>query len=285
MTLTAGRFTEEGTSKFVNVDGVELHYHEAGEGEPLVCLNGFGPGMSAWLTYYRNLEALSQNYRVLLVDTPGFGRSQPIVVDNEPGHAVDARYIKGLMDALDIEKASLIGISQGGTTALIFSLNYTERVTKLVMAGCNASIGGNVFLFNPPSMEGIRLAGEASRDPSRENIKRSLKALVFNEAATTDELVDHMYALANNIELAEARRVAQSKSKRTRQNLLNELPSFTKPVLDFHGRYDLVVSPENAVQMVGLFPDVRVVLLRCGNLVSVEMPDQFNRMTLDFLRN
>lgn len=300
MTLIAGPYTEEATSRFVEVDGVPIHYHDVGSGEPVICINAWGPGMTAWFTYHRNVEALAANHRVLLVDPIHSGRSGTALnTGDQPEMHRDfmCRYIAGFMDALGVERAPVIGISTGGTTALCFAILYPERVSSLVLSGCGISNGDNALLFNPVfydeetaeivcRQEGIKLGFAATLDPSRENIEKFMKeGLVFDPRLMTTEHIDYVCAVANDEKFNAPRgETAASLFKNfVIHNNLPDLPRFTTPVLFFHGRYDTVVSPEVAVQAVGLMPNCRVVLLRCGNLVPFEKPDDFNRITLAFL--
>ena len=299
MALDAGPYTEAATSKYIEVDGVPIHYNEAGSGEPLICINAWGEGMTAWFTYHRNLEELAENYRVLLLDPIHTGRSGTAFAESttpELHRALVCRYIKGFMDALGIEQAAMIGTSTGGTTALCFALLYPGSVSKIVLSGCGISNGDNALLFNPVfydeetaeivcRQEGIKLGLAAMMDPSRDNIERFAKeALVFNSNLITDEHVDHMCTLANEAGSADKRKHLDSfYASFLVHNNLPDLPKFKIPTLFFHGRYDNVVSPEVAVQAVGLIPDCRVVLLRCGNLLPFEKPDDFSSITLGFL--
>ena len=67
------------TSRFVEAGELTLHYHEAGAGPPLILLHGGGPGASGWSNWKQNL-ALAESFRVLLVDQPGYGRSDKRIV-------------------------------------------------------------------------------------------------------------------------------------------------------------------------------------------------------------
>lgn len=65
-------FTEEATSKFVDAGDLRIHYNEAGTGDPLLLIHGGGPGASGWSNYRRNVDALARDFRVLVIDLPGF---------------------------------------------------------------------------------------------------------------------------------------------------------------------------------------------------------------------
>ncbi len=127
--------TEQDTSRHVRISqgdlNMQLHYNEAGTGEVVIMLHGGGCGATGWSNYSRNFEEfVAAGYRVILMDCPGFGKSDPIVV-TEARNEVNATAIKGLMDALGIKKAHLIGNSMGGASALSFCLRYPDQVDRL----------------------------------------------------------------------------------------------------------------------------------------------------------
>ena len=67
--------TKESSDRFATVNGVELHYNEAGDGPALLCFHGGGPGANAWDNTRFNIDALAEHFHVYLIDLPGFGES------------------------------------------------------------------------------------------------------------------------------------------------------------------------------------------------------------------
>jgi len=111
---------------YADADGVRLYYESAGEGLPLIL---HGHGHMAWMPF--QVPYFSQFYRVIVFDRRGTGRS-----DDPPGPwtAADlARDIRGLMDALGIERAIVGGASLGGVVSSQFGLDYPERALALVV--------------------------------------------------------------------------------------------------------------------------------------------------------
>ncbi|HLY67277.1 MAG TPA: alpha/beta hydrolase, partial [Chloroflexota bacterium] len=92
--------TEEATSHFIQAGDIRMHYNEAGSGEAVICIHGGGPGASGWSNYNRNIAALSQRFRVLLVDMPGFGKSDAVVIKGESRPEYNAKAFKNFLDAL-----------------------------------------------------------------------------------------------------------------------------------------------------------------------------------------
>src|SRR5687767_6385195 len=126
-TATMSTLTETGTSRFATINeagfaNYKLHYNDAGSGPVVVMLHGGGPGASGWSNFNRNITPfVDAGHRVLLIDCPGFGRSDPVVAEVQRG-LFNARAVKGLMDRLDIARASLVGNSLGGASAMNFAL-------------------------------------------------------------------------------------------------------------------------------------------------------------------
>ena len=172
------------TSRFAEAGGLRLHYHEAGDrtrggaAARVVLLHGGGPGASAWSNFGRNLPVFAQAVPHAVPDLPGFGRSaKPPVTGNYFTFAADA--LAGLLDALGIERAHLVGNSLGGGTAVRFALRYPERAGRLVLMA-PGGLSLNVLAADPT--EGVRrLAafggaarpepGEAGRLPAHAGLR------------------------------------------------------------------------------------------------------------------
>ena len=184
------RFTEAMTSKQVTIDapGLEhfnIHYNEGGSGPAVIMLHGGGPGASGWSNYYRNIDAFADaGYRVLLMDCPGFNKSDTIV-SNVKRPLLNAHAIKALMDALKIDKAHLIGNSLGGVTALTFALEYPQHLDRMVLMG-HAGMGHSIM--QPSPQEGIKRMIKLYREPSYENFVEMLEVFVYAPSAITDDL-------------------------------------------------------------------------------------------------
>ena len=85
-----------------------MHYHDVGEGEPVLFLHSYGPGTTAWITFHKTVGLLSQHFRCILMDLPNFSKTGPIVY-REGVHAVQARAAVGLLDALGVARAHWVG--------------------------------------------------------------------------------------------------------------------------------------------------------------------------------
>lgn len=116
---------------------VDLHYREQGTGEPLILLHGNGEDGSY---FERQMDAFASRFRVIALDTRGHGRSPrgeaPFTIRQF------ADDLLAFMDGQGIERAHLLGFSDGGNIALAFALAHPERVGKLVLNGANLDGGG-----------------------------------------------------------------------------------------------------------------------------------------------
>jgi pimeloyl-ACP methyl ester carboxylesterase len=120
--------------------GVTARILEIGEGAPVVCLHG-GPDAAATWSY---LAAAATGARLLLVDRPGTGLSDPLL--SVPDVATLPGYVSQLtidvLDALGLQRAHLLGSSFGGYSALRTALEHPDRVTRIVLAGCPPFVPG-----------------------------------------------------------------------------------------------------------------------------------------------
>src|SRR6187401_1607877 len=110
---------EKSSGRTTDVDGCRIHYYDHGEGDAVVLLHGGGPGATGWINFAPNIEPLGRHLRVIVPDLPGFGDSS--IGDVGAGYLTfAARIVAGLLDELGIERASFVGNSLGGGTALCF---------------------------------------------------------------------------------------------------------------------------------------------------------------------
>src|ERR1700722_5143706 len=159
-------------------------------------LHGSGPGVSGMSNFGRNLPVFGERFRTLVVDQPGFGKSdKPAVEGNYFTFAAAA--LAGLLDELGLDRVHLVGNSLGGGTAVRFALRYPERAGRLVLMA-PGGLGLNVFAPDPT--EGVRRLMEfaAPPGPSKEKMAAFLRTLVFDQRLITDELGEERFAAARD---------------------------------------------------------------------------------------
>src|SRR5580693_5630993 len=168
----------------VNVAGKPIFVAEAGNGLPVVMLHGGGPGAAGVSNYSRNIDSLAEHFRVIVPDLPGYGRSSKGVDGSDPfGYLADT--IRALLDALGIDRASLVGNSYGGACALRLALDTPERVDKLVLMG-PGGIGTTRAL--PTAGLNSLLSYSGGGGPSREKLETFIRNyLVYDGASVPDD--------------------------------------------------------------------------------------------------
>jgi len=285
----AAASTEASTSKFATIDeaglpGFKIHYNEAGSGAAVVMLHGGGPGASGWSNYYRNIDAfVAAGFRVILMDCPGFNKSDEIVSDVQRG-LLNARAVKGLLDVLSIERAHLVGNSLGGATALNFALEYPARLDRLVLMG-PAGMGHSIIQPNP--QEGIKRMMKLYQQPSYAAFEEMLDVFVFDPSALTEELRKGRWA---NIEAR-----PQHLKNFLASVALAPIPSWDvsarvhaikHKTLVTWGRDDRFVPLDNGLRLLQSMADAQLhVFPRCGHWAQWEHADAFNRLVIGFLKD
>jgi len=285
--MTTTLLSEAASSKFANIkDGdlsIKLHYNDFGEGaETVVMLHGSGAGASAWANFNRNVEPLvASGYRVILLDCPGWGKSDPIVCTGSRSE-LNARSLKGLLDALGLDRVHIIGNSMGGHSAVAFALANPAQVGKLILMGGGT---GGPSQFVPMPTEGIKLLQGLYRDPTIENLKKMMAVFVFDSSSLTEELfqarLDNMLARRDHLENFVKSHAANPKQFPDVGPRLGEIAAQT---LIIWGRDDRFVPLDVGLRLVWGLPNAELhIFNRCGHWAQWEHADKFNRMVLDFL--
>jgi 4,5:9,10-diseco-3-hydroxy-5,9,17-trioxoandrosta-1(10),2-diene-4-oate hydrolase len=281
------------TSRFADAAGMRLHYHEAGPADgpaagrlPVVLLHGGGPGASAWTNFSANLPAFAARFRTVMIDQPGFGRSdKPPVAGNYFSFAADA--VAGLLSELGLDRVHLVGNSLGGGTAVRFALRYPERAGRLVLMG-PGGLSLNVFAADPT--EGVRRLAEfaAAPGPTKEKMAAFLRTLVYDQRLITDELVAERLAAASEpgALAAMASLGASFFDPATAQDglLWREAHQLRQEVLLIWGREDRVNPLDGALVALKVIRRAQLhVFSRCGHWAQLEKRDEFNRLAISFL--
>jgi len=281
--------TEAETSRFVTIneaglENFQLHYNDAGQGEAVVMLHGGGPGASGWSNFYKNVDFfVDAGYRVLLLDCPGFNKSGEIVTE-VVRPLLNARAVKGLLDALGIAKAHLVGNSLGGATALHFALEFPERLDRLVLMG-PAGMGHSVMQPNP--QEGIRHMIKLYREPSYQNFVNMLEVFVFDPSAITEELRQGRWSniesrpahLRNFLASTELAPIAGWDVSARAKHIAHK-------TLVTWGRDDRFVPIDNGLRLIHTLADAQLhVFSRCGHWAQWEHAPAFNELVTRFLND
>ncbi len=287
MTQQGQTLTEESTSRFVQVKvgefDLKLHYNDAGQGsETVVMLHGSGPGASGWANFNRNVGAfVDAGYRVVLLDCPGWSKSDTIVNTGSRSE-LNARSLKALLDALGLDRVHIVGNSMGGHSAVAFALLYPQQVGKLVLMGGGT---GGPSQFVPMPTEGIKLLQLLYREPTLDNLKRMLNVFVYDASSLTEELMQarlaNILARRDHLENFVKSLAANPKQFTDYGPRLGEIAA---PALVIWGRDDRFVPLDVGLRLVWGMQNAEMhVFSRCGHWAQWEHAEKFNRMVLEFI--
>lgn len=283
------RFTEADTSRFIDVQDADstlkIHYNDVGQGdEVIVMLHGSGPGASGWANFHRNIAPMAQaGYRVILMDCPGWGKSDPIVSLSSRSD-LNARCLKGVLDGLGIEKAHLIGNSMGAHSTTAFALHNPHRIGKLVLMGGGT---GGPSLFTPMPAEGIKLIGQLYREPTIENLKKMMAVFVYDSSSLTEDLyqqrLHNMLSRRDHLENFVLSAQRYPKQFTDYGHRLDEIQAET---LIVWGRNDRFVPLDVGLRVLANMPRAGMhIFNQCGHWAQWEHAEAFNRLVLDFLKH
>jgi len=281
--------SEASSSKFIDIvaegNPYKIHYNELGTGEQVVImLHGSGPGATSWANFNRNIEPfVNQGYRIILLDCPGWGKSDPVVCTGSRSD-LNAACVKGVMDGLDIETAHLIGNSMGGHSVVAFALSWPERVNKLILMGGGT---GGPSQFVPMPTEGIKLIQALYRNPDLEALKKMMSVFVYDSSHLTDEMfqlrLDNMLSRKDHLENFVKSIEANPKQFPDFGPRLAEIKAETLVVW---GRDDRFVPMDIGLKLIRSIPNAQLhIFNNCGHWAQWEHADTFNRMVLDFLKH
>ncbi|HVF22628.1 MAG TPA: alpha/beta hydrolase [Pyrinomonadaceae bacterium] len=269
-------------SCFVEVDGIRVHYQEAGEktNPVLVLIHGFASSTLVWSKVFLSLA--EAGFRVIAVDLLGFGYSgKPR--NGEYTIAGQARLLIGLLDRLGIKRATLVGSSYGGAVAATCALDHSHRVEKLVLVG---TVNNNrplhyklMRIFGSPVFGNVvspLLIG------SRRLLRKRMKRVYDRHAWVLDERrVDarHFPLRTSGTQRAIIRTVRSWDAER----ISRDAHLIRQPTLLIWGENDLEIPLADGERLHGEIPGSRfVVFLNCGHLPHEEYPEAFTKVVTDF---
>lgn len=279
---------QEPDSRYVQSGPWRLHYHDVGSGHPVILLHGSGPGATGWSNFAGNIDALARDYRVIAPDFPGWGRSDELDPEQHARFPANAQAILGLMDALGIEKAALVGNSMGGIAAQMLTAHHPERVSHCITMGAPAPGGPQLFFAPTGLTEGLKLLFAAYRDPGVESFRRLVEIMVFDPAFATDALVrerlDNALLNPRHLALFLAGLAGMHIDAVGQDALVHGLAKSTVPALIIHGRDDRVVGVEHSLRTAALMPSASLMVFnRCGHWAQLEHARRFNGILAGFL--
>ncbi len=263
--------------KSIVANGIRTNYHDTGAGFPVLLIHGSGPGVSAWANWRLTIPALAAQRRVIAPDMVGFGFSE---------RPADVRYnldtwvaqAIGLLDALQIECADLVGNSFGGGLALALAIRHPARVRRLVLMGA-----AGVSFPITPGLEAVW-----GYQPSIANMRQLLDLFAFDRSLMSDELAELRYKASIQPGFQEA---FESMFPVPRQNGVEALASREEDIralphetLVIHGREDRILPLSNSLTLAQWIERAQLhVFGRCGHWTQIEHAARFAQLVGNFL--
>jgi pimeloyl-ACP methyl ester carboxylesterase len=270
--------TVEKPGRLISVEGVELHYTETGQGPPILLIHG----LNGCTFSFRHLAPLlSDGFRVLALDLMGFGYSE------RPPHAdyslvAQARLVSGFLDALGIEKASVLGHSLGGAVAMHLAVRFPDRVEKLILVDSASDSetrrGVRSARLSRPLLPVVAVFTVQNRRFRR----MSLRSGFYDPALITPEIMEG-YITPTRIR-GHLRSLGNLMVDRRRDPALDPA-AITQPTLIIWGAADRWLPATHGRRLQALIPNSRLVVIeRAGHLVLEEQPEESARAIRGFLR-
>jgi 2-hydroxymuconate-semialdehyde hydrolase len=264
---------------FIEAAGIRTHYHDAGSGKVVVLIHGSGPGVSAWANWRPVYPILSKHYRLLAPDIVGFGYT-----DRPAGVTYDmdlwVKHLVGFLDALGLDKVSIVGNSMGGGLALNLAHRCPERIERLVLMG---SMG-----ISFPITQG--LDDVWGYTPSIDNMQKILRTFVSNQAIADQAGLAEMRYKASIQPGFQESFSAMFPAPRQRGVEGMALPeaalrAITLPALCVHGREDQIIPiAETSFRLSKLLPNAELhVFPNCGHWTQIEKTVPFANVVHEFL--
>lgn len=253
-----------------------ITYREAGSGFPLVLIHGMGGGSAAWEAQY---DGLSDRYRVIGWDGPGFGGSDEFPNDR-PVVADYARVLAGFLDALDIERAHLVGHSFGGILICAHARRQPGRVASLALL--QAVVGYQALDMTPER----RAEMEQSRHDQIASMTPGQFARIRAESAMADGASEDMIKRAARISYStRPRGYLQQWAAMFQADIFDELAAgVTAPSLFVSGGQDATSTGAARDRIAAAMPGIQIAeVARSGHVIYMEAAAELNSLLGDFL--
>jgi 2-hydroxymuconate-semialdehyde hydrolase len=251
--------------------GERTHYHDLGDGQPIVFLHGSGVGASAAANWSQNLPILAESHRVIAFDQLGFGQTQ---AQQGEKYGIDSwvSHVIRVLDALQLDRVILAGNSMGGWISLQTAIDHPQRVAGVL------TMGTGHLEYEVTAV----LRAHARPEFSVDGIRRILLDFVVDQSLVTEDLVQARFRAATMPGAAERYRVVID--ARNASSVLNEseLSKLSMPAMIIHGRRDQVVPLELAFRLFNLVPHSDLHILEdCGHWAQIERAGIFNQLVTD----
>lgn len=258
----------------ININGIRLNYLVDGNGPALVFINGLTMDVNGW---YFQVPAFKERYTVLRYDCRGQGQSDKPDMDyTQEIHADD---LKNLIDRLAINKVHIVGISNGGMIAQHFAIKHPERVGGLVLVDTSSYIDTLLGLIINTWIKATEIGGSEFR------YDMSLPAL-FAESYIKKNSEAIQVMRENNIKNNPPEPIIGLAKGCLKHDINERLSEIKAPTLIIVGEEDILIPIKYSKILNDKIRGSKLIIIKdCGHVPSIEKPEEFNRIVLDFLKD
>lgn len=258
----------------VNVGDAAIHYESIGRGKAVVFLHGWSQDLGIWGA---QAAAFAPRYRVIRVDSRGFGRSGGFADES-----ADPDDLRILLDSLGIRSAIVVGLSRGADVALRFAVNFPTRVDGVVLYGVSHPLG-----FQPPpaqsDKEFLAMLSQFARAHGLDSLGKMLfaspGAWMPPDRHDLQDTLRKSWARYKGRDLLDPR----PESGRVPPVRLHQVNGIRVPTLIVHGDHEMPELKVVADTLARRIPNARkVVIANGGHGAHFAQPEQFNKALADF---
>lgn len=257
----------------VDAGGSELHFERAGDGEPMLLIQGMSATHMTWGRPF--LAPLEQSFDCVVFDQRGMGLSGPA---RFPFGIVDlAGDALALLDALEIERAHVVGVSMGGMIAQELALAHPERLRSLTI-GASYCGGPEGSLM---SIEDLALLAEAMASGERRRVFRAMWEINLSPDFRSDESrFEEFCAMASALP-APKLVVRQQMQACATHDAADRLGGIDVPTQVIHGTVDRMLAVGNGIEIAALLSVEPQLLERVGHMFWWEQPERSAALVRD----
>jgi pimeloyl-ACP methyl ester carboxylesterase len=269
--------------KYVDIEGVKVHYVEGGEGPAVLLVHGLGTSLITWRQNFGSL--VSAGYRVLALDLPGHGDSdKPKSLSYDP--VTGATLIHQFLKMQKVEKVSVVGSSAGGLIAGLFALAYPEWVEKMVLVapgGLGRRLSWYLRIMSVPGL------GEILYQPRLQNAIVLSKRIFHRAPPFLQEVLPEMYRVrtlpgSRYAAIQAVRSSINFFGLRKQRHILHQLKDLPSPLMTVWGKEDSIIPVAHAEIVKRELPNSVVCIIpKCGHWPHMEKAEEFNRLLVRFL--
>ncbi|MBK7866942.1 MAG: alpha/beta hydrolase [Ignavibacteriales bacterium] len=263
-------------------------YADLGSGEnTIILIHGLASNAGFWRY---NTSELAKNNRVIVIDLPGYGKSQK--GDYPYTLSFYAETVKNLITTLKLKNVTLVGHSMGGQISIIFALKYPELIKNLVLA---APAGFEKFQYGEGEWLRSVMDAKAVRLNPEDGVRKNLAMNFYNWDEKWEWMVEERVRMAKGAEMREfSYAVVKCVSAMLDEPTYNSITGLQVPTLIVYGKYDGLIPnmylnpgfPSDVfIQGAAKIKNSKLVEIdNCGHMIMIEKAGEFNKVVLDFIK-